>query len=167
MMHYIPAYTPPSIAGVTNGTISVPPFKGQDWRLKDRNADGNKYVYFNNENGGQAELEIRSSVVSNIYGNSGVLANQQLPLLQGKSAYVRLRCFGPVEQDPECGCTTGLAPVSASVNVTFPSGVNVTLENIQDILSVAISALSVVDTDNNEVIPLGDSLAIANGAVNK
>jgi hypothetical protein len=132
--------------------------------LTNRTANGNKYVNYNPERG-FAELEISQTNVSNIYGNSGVAANEQLALLTGRSAYVRLRLFG-YASDPDCECASGLAPISVSVNVTFPTGVQVTTQDIQDVAAVALSAFTTPLT-SGEVEPFDDAYNMALGAINK
>lgn len=164
MFSWTNPYTPPEMAGVTAGTVSVPPFRPLDWRLTSRTANGNKYVCYNPA-GGIAELEVNQTNVSNIYGNSNVAANEQLPLLSGRSAYVRLRMFGFAEEI-DCDSMSGLAPLSVSVNVTVPTGCQITTKNIQDVLSVALSAFSEPDI-SGQVEPMSDTMEMAMGAINK
>lgn len=164
MLSWTNPYSPPTIAGVTAGTLSVPTFVPSDWRLTKRDAAGNKYVHYN-ENGGFAELEVNQTVVNNIYGNSGVAANEQVALLQGRSAYARLRLFGPAS-DAKCECMSGLAPISVAMNITVPTGTTVTTANIQDIAGVLVSVFSDAITSGT-VVPFDDALDMSMGAINK
>lgn len=165
MFSWTNPYTPPEKAGVTEGTISVPTFVPSDWRLTKRDTAGNRYLCYNTETGGYAELDINQNNIANIYGNSSVAANEQLPLISGRSAYVRLRLFGPAS-DAECNCISGLAPVSVAVNVTLPTGVSVTTENIQDIFGVVCSVFSEPQSEGT-VVPFDDAAEMSMGAINK
>jgi hypothetical protein len=166
MFNWTNPYTPPEKAGVTAGTINVPTFVPSDWRLTKRDAaSGNRYICSNTETGGYAELDINQTNVANIYGNSNVAANEQLSLLSGRSAYVRLRLFGPAA-DETCDCMSGLAPVSVSMNVTLPTGVTITDGNIQDIVGVVCSVFSEAITSGT-VVPMSDAVEMSLGAINK
>lgn len=163
MLNWVNVYAPPEKAGVTPGTLTVPPFVNSDWKLTNRSTNGNKYVCYNKDGYGYAELEINNNTVSNLYGNSAVAANEQLPLVTGRSAYCRLRVFGVARDEAE-QADVGLAPLSVAMNVTLPTGLALATDDIQDVASVVISALSTVV--DNTVEPYGGTLDVSLGAVN-
>lgn len=156
-------YPAPVVTGVTEGTLKVPTIKTQDWNLLTQVPGRNRYISVTDN--GYAELEIAASTVSSPYGNSKVAPNEAIPGLVGQSAYVRLRCFGAVN-DPDCQCMDdALAPVSVSVNVTIPSGITITDSDIASIAGVALSALSTAITSGT-VVPFNNAKDIALGAIN-
>lgn len=166
MFNWINPYSSPESAEVTAGTITVPTFVPSHWRLTKRDAaSGNRYICTDPETGGYAELDINQTNVANIYGNSNVAANEQLSLVSGRSAYVRLRLFGSATST-DCECISGVAPVSVSMNVTLPTGVTITDDDIQDIVGVVCSVFSEPITSGT-VVPMSDAVEMTFGAINK
>jgi hypothetical protein len=150
-----------------SGAIQVPIINPGAWALQKMGEGRNKYICANVQ-GGYAELEIASSTVGAPYGQSKVAANETIPGLVGNSAYIRLRAFGQAEAKDSVdlpGLVEGLAPVSVSVNVTVPSGVTVTTQQMQELAGAAISALSTVDGEGI-VVPFSNVPEVALGAVN-
>lgn len=164
-MTWITPYATPSVTGVTAGTISVPTLIPQDWALAKSEVGKNRYISAN-ANGGYIELDVASSTVSTPYGQSKVAANEAIVGLVGQSAYIRVRAFGSVQSACEGDCTDGqLAPVSVAINVTTPSGVTITNEQLQELVGIAVSGLSDVVTEGT-VVPLSHVPEIALGAIN-
>lgn len=164
ILSWTPAYTASNPTGVTSGTITVPTLKPADWTIKSHSADRSEYIN-RNADGGYTELQIASTNVSNPYGASKVAQNEQIPGLASRSAYVRLREFGLASAPADSACCPigGLAGVTCSVNITLPSGVNVTTKQMQDLLGIAISALSSAITTGT-VIPLSNVDEVVLGA---
>lgn len=164
MMSWTPAYTASNPTGVTSGTITVPTLKPADWTIKSHSADRSEYIN-RNADGGYTELQIASTNVSNPYGSSKVAQNEQIPGLAARSAYVRLREFGvaSVPAEATCCAPSGLAGVTCSINMSLPSGVTITTQQMQDLLGIAISALSAAIT-NGTVVPLSNVDEIVLGA---
>lgn len=158
-------YPAPKVTGVTEGTLKVPTLVSSDWRPA-KTDRGSRFISVQTESGGYAELDVNSTVIATPYGNSSVSVNERLPLTELRSAYVRLRSFGTTTStDANCQCSGGLAPVTISLNVGLPSGVTVTVEQLQELLGIAVSALSEAVTTGT-VVPLSAASEVSRGAIN-
>jgi hypothetical protein len=156
-------YSPSTEAGQA-GTMKVPSFILSDWRLVKNDATGVRYVHLG-EDPGYAELDLNSTTVNNLYGNSSVAGNEQLTLLKGRSVYARLRLFG-LAVDPQG--PNGLAPISVSMNITVPTGVVLLENDLQEIVETLLSAFSTpTRSADEEVKPLSDVMEMSRGALLK
>lgn len=174
MYIWTPGYVQSTPAGTTDGTLTIPTLKPSDFHLVEEkagetiyrasSADGSLGAVFG------TELHVSCSEVNNPYNAltkaSKTPANMRIPGLSSRNAYVRVVAAGSATDEDEPGILPdAVAPVTCSVNLGIPMGVQVTTEQLKAQLALAVAALSNIVTSGT-VSALSDAVPISIGAVN-
>lgn len=173
MYIWTPGYTQSTPAGTTDGTLKIPTLKPSDFHLIEEKAGETIYRATSSDGSLGAvfgtELHVSCSEVSNPYNAltkaSKTPVNMRIPGLSSRNAYVRVVAAGTATDEGGGTLPAAIAPVTCSVNIGIPMGVNLSTEQLREQLALAVAALSNVVTTGT-VSVLSDAVPVSIGAVN-